>query len=973
MTPCSIPRHGIIVPRVGLGDAGPRVEIYRGTTKKPPNHPLPQPSNPKQPLDQTSLDGSVTKPSRAVPALCLLFASASFAQTPSPILSGVVTDPSGAIIRNATLVLQSREASANPVTTTTDASGRFSITLPPGTYDLSIDTPGFAPYAKTVTIAQSPVRLDAKLSIAANSEQVNVTPDSDSTSAADNKSALIFKQENLQALSGDDATFQQEILAMAGGSGADGAQIYVDGFSNGRFPPKDTIREIRINQNPYSTEYDSLGYGRVEISTKPGSDKLHGDYYASGNDNSFNAKNPYTGSEPPYYNFFTGGDLGGPLGKNTSLFVSSRYQTIQNNALVNAFNADGSVLNQAIPSPSSDTEFSTRLDRQLSKNNTFVGRYEVDHSIATNSGVGLLVLASEGVNTGTTTQTLQASNSWLAGTKVVSDTRFQYIRTRANQTPVSSSPTIVVQGFFNGGGAPGGAFTDNQDNYEFQQYLSLSAGKHFIRTGVRERITRDSNRSTANYNGQFTFTNLAAYQAGTPSQYSVTTGQPSAVVLTTDLGAYGEDEWKVRNNLTLNYGLRIESQTGIPDHFDPAPRAAFAWAVGQTDKHTPWFTLRAGAGLFYTRFAVSNLLTAVRQNGVSQQSFFVTDPIGFPSAPSTAQLTGTAPTPYTISPHLHAATALLGGIGVERSIGKIGNVSVNYLSLRGTHNYNSFNINAPLPGTFVLNDPIHQGVRPMGGTQNIYQFASEGVTKERRFDVHGNLNPNKKLFLWFYETTRLQNADSAGANSFPSQPYNLSADYSRDGVGNHAILERLYTGFDYHLPYAFTVNMVLSAQSGPRFDITTGTDLNGDTIYNDRPAFATRPGPASVLYNTRYGSFDANPQPGEAIIPFNYGHAPGVFFSELGVGRDFKFGPRPAAEPPPPGTPAPNGPIEKPDPKYDLSFEVDASNPLNHVNPGPPVGVLTSPDFGRSISLNPFFSPSTASNRTVFLQTNFRF
>ncbi len=916
----------------------------------------------------------MTNPTRALPILFLFLACAS-AQNATSTLSGTVTDPSGAVLRNTTLVLQPQAAGANPVTVTTDATGHFSIALAPGAYDLSIDAPGFAPYTRTITLMSSPLRLDPHLAIASTKEQIDVTPDSDSTGSGDNKSALVFKREELETLSNNDSTFQQEVLALAGASGGDTPQIYVDGFSNGKFPPKDTIREIRINQNPYSAEYDSLGYGRIEISTKPGSDKLHGNFYALGNDNVFNANNPYTGAEPPYYNIISGGDLGGPLGKKTSLFGSFRYNDIHSNAVVNAFSPDGSPLSLAVPNPNTDSEFTLRLDRQLSKNNTLVARYEYDHNSQANSGVGLLVLPSEGVTNAASTQTLQLSNTQLIGTKIVSETRFQYIRTRTNQTPNSTAPAIVVQGFFNSGGSPAGAFNDNLDNYEFQQYFSLSHGKHFLRAGARYRVSREANRSTANYNGSFTFTGLAAYNANTPSQYSVTTGQPAATLLTSDLGVYAEDEWKARKNLTVNYGLRLETQTDIPDHFDPAPRLAAAWAVGQTDKHPPIVTLRAGGGLFYERFAAANILTSIRQNGVSQQSFIVTDPTqltGYPNPPSTAQLSGTPPTPYTISPHLHAATDLVGGVSVDRALGKVGSLSLSYTSLRETHGYNSFNINAPLPGTFVLNNPAFPGVRPLGGNQNIYQFASEGITKQTRIGMNGNFNVKKKLFLWFYYGVRSEKSDSAGAASFPSQPYNLSADYGPSGLGNRSVAQRLYTGADYQLPFHFSANLFISAQTGPRFNITTGTDLNGDTIYNDRPAFATSPTSASILYNTRYGNFDANPQPGEATIPFNYGHAPGLFFSELGVSREFKFGPRPAAEPPPPGAPAPKGPIERPDPRYDLSFTLDASNPLNHVNPGPPVGVLTSPYFGHSISLSGF-NFTNAANRAILLQTNLRF
>ena len=67
--------------------------------------------------------------------------------------------------------------------------------------------------------------------------------------------------------------------ALAGpAAGPNGGQIYVDGFTAGdsALPSKEAIREIRINQNPFSPEFDTIGYGRIEILTKPGTDKFQG-------------------------------------------------------------------------------------------------------------------------------------------------------------------------------------------------------------------------------------------------------------------------------------------------------------------------------------------------------------------------------------------------------------------------------------------------------------------------------------------------------------------------------------------------------------------------------------------------------------------------------------------------------------------------------------------------------------------------
>ena len=147
---------------------------------------------------------------------------------------------------------------AAPKEIKTDSTGRFSLALPAGVYEVHVASPGFDGLDRTVTLTASAVRLDAQLSISTESVQVDVPSENSSTASDENKNAMVFGGKQMDALSADDSTFQQEVLAMAGGTGEGGAELYVDGFSGGRFPPKDTIREIRINQNPFSAQYNGF-------------------------------------------------------------------------------------------------------------------------------------------------------------------------------------------------------------------------------------------------------------------------------------------------------------------------------------------------------------------------------------------------------------------------------------------------------------------------------------------------------------------------------------------------------------------------------------------------------------------------------------------------------------------------------------------------------------------------------------------
>ena len=91
-----------------------------------------------------------------------------------------------------------------------------------------------------------------------------------------------------------------ELQALAGPSaGPNGGQIYIDGFSGGQIPPKSSIREIIVNQNPFSAEFDRLGYGRIEILTKAGTGAMHSHIFSRGNFSALNAQNPILNSNPP--------------------------------------------------------------------------------------------------------------------------------------------------------------------------------------------------------------------------------------------------------------------------------------------------------------------------------------------------------------------------------------------------------------------------------------------------------------------------------------------------------------------------------------------------------------------------------------------------------------------------------------------------------------------------------------------------
>jgi hypothetical protein len=910
--------------------------------------------------------------------LILLSAVLLSAQTPAPAtLRGSVTDPSGALVPGARLQLRALASGGSGITGLTDPAGRFSFSnLLPGTYTLSVTAPGFAAFESgpIELPAGRPQPLNVRLQIETQQIQLSVSGDTaDDTDPTRNGDALVLKGSDIDALPEDPTVLQQELQALSGG---DAPAMYVDGFSNGTLPPKNTIREIRINQNPFSARNDTDPVnGVIEIFTKPGTTQLHGSLLALGNTQALNTQDPYVGPQPPYHTTEVDGDLSGPISKQASYVLDFTRHSAATNATVDAVILNSAfaqtAFTEAIPSPSTFSRFSARVDLQAAPKSTVSARYSWTNTGQTNGGVGQLNLASQGFNTTTTTQLLQLSNSQILSPKIVNDTRFQYVRTRTHQTPGSSDPTLLVEGAFTGGGNNSGAFHDNQDSYELQNYLAVQAGKHYLSPGVRLRVLRDANVSRAGYNGEFLFSSLSAYQVtvtglaqgltpaqiaaagGGPSQFSLTTGTPSAIIGDVDLAAFFQDDWKITPRFTLSYGLRYEIQNHISDRRDFAPRLGWAWSLGVRKGKPARYVIRGGSGIFYTRLPSANILQAQRQNGVSQQQFVVANPTFYPTIPAISSFGAqSSPTVYEIDPKFRSPYSWDNTISVDHPLGTLGNLFFNYIYNRGVHTLLTRNINAPLPGTYNPANPT-SGVRPLGGTQNIDQYESVGVARTNRFSANINLHTKNEFRLYAYYMLRFRNNDANGG--FPSNGYDIGADYGRSAQD---IRHNLALGVTAPmLPGRVHLNSFLETNSGVPFNIVTGQDLNGDSSFNDRPAFATDLTRPSVVV-TRFGAFDTSPISGQKIIPINYGQGPSQFQLNAQIFREFSFG-RPLAAPsarPATASPAPSGKVpsrHKPyvDRRYKLIFDLEAENVANRVNRAPPIGTLGSPLFGQSDAL----------------------
>src|SRR5271166_510097 len=988
--------------------------------------------------------------------LLLLAGPKGSAQAPTGVIRGQVTDPSGAALVGATVLLTTPSGGSTDTTTNRDGVYEFK-NLSPGTYEIKAVAAGFAMFDKAgvALAAGQSLKVDISFTIAVQQEKVTVnsTATQLDVSPANNANSITLTGKDLEALSDDPDELSSELQALAGPSaGPNGGQMYIDGFTAGQLPPKASIREIRINQNPFSAEYDKLGYGRIEIFTKPGTDKYHGQFQVQGNTSAFNARNPFEnlpeGVSPPDYNSEQySGNIGGPINKKASFFFNIERRNIGGLNVVNASVVCGDTYLQipcpagqpqfsilpsysaAISNPQTRTNLSPRVDYQLTPNNTLTVRYQYYRDVETNNNVGQFNLLEAGTNVLGVEHTLQATDTQIIGAHTINESRFQFVHEDNENTPVSALTTINVGGGFTGYGGGGFGSTDLQSRYEYQNTTFLNYGKHAWKFGGRIRGTHDRDQTSGNFNGTFSFgsrpnpdrtcipspannnciiTPIVAYQitqqgiaAGLPfatiqamgggASYYTQTFQtaggtqiiPSTVTLV-DVGLFVQDDWKVRQNVTLSYGLRFETQNNFSDKSDFAPRIGLAWGIGGNGKNPPKTVLRAGFGIFYDRFTYDLVETQQRYNELSplQQQLQIQNPVFFLPIPNPVPSGTLVSTQYADNNNLRAPYTMQTGITLERQLTKVANIAVTYLNSRGVHQFYTNNLNPFIPSS----DPSG-GARPLPNEGNILQYQSEGTFKQNQLIVNGSIRMGAKLSLFGYYTYNRANSDTSGVNSFPSNPLNLSEDYGR---ASFDIRNRLFLGGTIGLPRGFRLSPFMIASSGIPFNITTGTDPYQDNLYNVRPAFAV----CTPSNQTKFGCFDTTPAPGATPIPINFGEGPGRFTMNLRLSKTFGFGPAiegasgsggggmggmgggtcgrgPGGGGR--GGQGGRGMDASTNHRYSLTFGVIGRNIFNNVNLATPIGNLGSPLFGESNGLAGRPYSDSSSNRRLDLQVTFAF
>ena len=994
--------------------------------------------------------------------LFLAFSGSVFAQQ-NGSLHGQVLDTLSAVVVGATVTLVDAEGKEKTVTSNKDGEFTFSG-VKPGKYTVKTTGKNFQAYEnpEVEITAGARTELNVILTVEITQEQVNVNNDTVNTEPENNGSATVIKGKDLDTLPDDPDELAAALQALAGPSaGPNGGQLYIDGFTGGNLPPKDSIREIRLNQNPFSPEYERLGFGRIEIFTKPGSDKLRGQAFMNFNDESLNSRNPFAANRAASQTRYYGGNLSGPIQKKkSSFFLDISNREIDNTSIVNAFILDSGLnivpFRQDFTLPTKRFSVSPRFDYQIDQNNTLVARYSFSRSEFSNLGIGDFSLPSRAYGSSNFDHNIQVTETAIINPKMVNETKFQYTFSKREVNGDNTIPTVNVSSAFTGGGAQQGNNFNRNISWEASNYTTATVGtktQHGLKFGVRVRGVNITDQSESGFGGTFSFTGVRDPITGdilfssieqfrqkvlgnpdprfNPNQFNISTGNPLASVHQMDVGAFFLDDWRVRPDLTLSYGIRYENQTNIKDNLNFAPRVAFAWSPGAVGAKLPKTVFRGGFGVYFDRFSENNTLTAERYDGVQQFQYLIpqnspllAQPVfaadgSVTNVPTIQQIQTLAPLSNTIreiAGDLKAPYTYQGALGIERQLPKKMTLSTYFIYSRYLNLLRLRNINAPMAPTFAI------ATRPDPTQGNIYYYETSGSLRQEQFLVNFNTALSQKVSFFVNYRLGFAKGNSDGVNGgsggFPAYSYDLTGEY---GTSSLDVRHNLVIRSSVALPWKIRFNPFIIASSGRPFNITDGFDANGDSVYTERPTFGDLLNRCQELgLNT--GWCDVAGQNPNATIPRNWGRGPAFVSVNLNASKTFGFGGVKKAAVATADTPAQGqngrnrgagggggnrgggggggrggggggrggaaiggmgggggagggGGTEKP---YNLTFSISVNNLFNTNNMGTPEGGLISPFFGLSRSTAGSFGffgggGGSSANRRVDLSVRFSF
>jgi outer membrane receptor protein involved in Fe transport len=840
---------------------------------------------------------------KAAALVLLLMARPVEAQRAAGVaVTGTVADQTGAVLPNAHVELRGASG-GTPMSSATNQAGEFQFSsVPAGRYDVVAAFAGFETTAARVTVGNRPpppVRIVMPLAGITQEVTVGTAPAELRPDAVSNLDASTVDEQALANLPifNEDVVGTMSRFLDSSAIGTNGVMLIVNGVEvNSLTLPASAIQQIKINQDPYAPEFRQPGRGRIEIVTKPGAQTYAGTGALVFRDASLDARNAFAVAKPPEQRRIYEAFLGGPVrhSEETGFTVSAKFDAEDTQSVVVAQEPSG-LVQANLANPYRDALASGTLTHQQGKNNTMVLTASYDDQSQRNQGVGGVTLPSAGLDWHSIEQDTIYNHQTVLTPRLLNQFRLlagnEYETWQSN----TAAPKVIVLDAFTGGGAQSDR-SRTEHHFTLSDVISWSAGRHAVKAGFQipdwSRRRFDDNTNTA---GTFYFSSLADYTANRPFSFIQQAGNGHVVFLEKVLGAFAQDEIRVRPDLTVVMGLRYDWQNYFRDADNVSPRASIAFAPGNGGRTV----IRSGVGLFYDRSGPGPIQDLLKYDGTHLQRYVVTNP-GYPSAFAAGQaLAAEAPGIVTFAPGIIVPSSLQYSVSLERRLRKGTSASVTYTGTRGYDQFRSRDVNAPLPPLYLA--------RPNPAYSVIRQIESEGRARVNsvQFTLKGQFAPRSTGSVQ-YTLSKAMN-DTSGVTWMPPNSYDLSLEYARADFDQRHRVDFIGT---FNSGSWANLGVALALYSGRPYSIVTGSDDFNTGTANARP-----PG---VGRNSAEG-------PGYADLDLRWSRE---LWLRGGKGAAAKAGPG-------------------------ATLGIDAFNVLNRTNYARYIGTLTSPFFGQAIAAQP--------------------
>jgi hypothetical protein len=585
-------------------------------------------------------------------------------------LSGRVTDKTGAVIQNATVIV--RSVSTDQTTTVaTDAGGRFHFPyLKVGQYEVTVHDAGFSDAKRSLTLTIG-AAFDLPVTLNAGSTAAVTVATAPGLEADRSQIAGTISQNEVANLPFNGRNFLDLALLVPGVSPTNTAanQLFAEtsavpgqglsvgsqhNFSNSFIVDGlsanddaaglvqtdfglDVIQEMQVVTNGGQAEYGRALAGYFNYVSKSGGKTLHGDIYSYLRDKHLYAKNAYSGLLLPYTQTQSGVSLGGPIRKNRTFFFGNfeyrqlnqaNFLTITSanaaaiNTVLSADNYPGQLLNispsniTVYPNPVRYDNFFFKVDDKVSEKDQLTARYSLYHVSSINSrNAGGLTYTSGGANLDDLDHTVALSNIYTINAKTVNETRGQFTNSNLLAPVVDQvGPAVSITNAATFGTASGSPTGRYDRLYEVVDNLSRQIGAHSVRVGADFLFNDLTITFPMSNRGSYSFSSLANFQKGIYSTYAQTFGNFVVPQTNPNFGIYAQDEWKASPSLTINAGVRYDLQwlkAITLDTKNVSPRLGFAYSPFQSRGTV----IRGSFGLFYDRVPLRALSNALESDG----------------------------------------------------------------------------------------------------------------------------------------------------------------------------------------------------------------------------------------------------------------------------------------------------------------------------------------------------------------------